>query len=274
MGRFKDIAGQRFGNLIALERTELKKHSSSIWRCICDCGNETLVPINYLNCGDTTSCGCNKWKGNPKDVKGQRFNKLTALYRTEDKGVSGDFLWMCECDCGTKVQVPIGRLQSGSSYSCGCEDRRGKHNMCGTPTYRSWVKMLQRCRTDDYGEWYEDVTVCPEWDTEQGGSFENFLADMGERPEGCTLNRVRSARIYSKETCEWANASVQGFDQRRSKRNTSGRTGVRWREEREVWEARICFEGQQILLYYGASFEEAVKCREEAELKYYGFTKE
>lgn len=134
--------------------------------------------------------------------------------------------------------------------------------------------MLQRCRTDEYGEWYEDVTVCPEWDTQQGGSFETFLADMGERPQGCTLNRVRSARIYSKETCEWANASLQGFDQRRSKMNTSGRTGVRWREEREVWESRICFEGQQILLYYGDSFEEAVKRREEAELKYYGFTKE
>lgn len=271
---YKDISGQRFGNLVAVERTGLKNHSSSIWRCICDCGNETLVPINYLNCGDTKSCGCLKYKGTPKDVSGKKFNKLTAVKSTDRKGVSGDFLWECICDCGNELEVSVGRLNSGSAYSCGCETRNGTHKMCGTPTYRSWVKMLRRTRSDEYAEFYSDVSVCEEWDTERGGSFENFLRDMGERPEGTTLNRIRSAKIYSKETCEWASISLQSYDQRRKKTNTSGRTGVRWRKDRKVWESRIAVNKEQILLYYGDSFEEAVKAREEAELKYFGFTKE
>lgn len=274
MGRYKDIKDQRFGKLVALERTNRKRHSSSIWRCVCDCGNESFVPINYLMNGDTKSCGCMKYQGTPKDITGLKKNKLTAIKRTDAKGVSGDFIWECKCECGNLVNLPIGRIQSGSAYSCGCEDRRGTHNMVGTPTYRSWVKMLQRVKTDEYGEWYSDVSVCPEWDIDQGGSFENFFRDMGERPEGCTLNRIRSAKIYSKETCEWATISVQSFDQRRKKTNTSGRTGVRWREERQVWEARIAINREIKVLYYGSSFEEACKAREEAELKYYGFTKE
>lgn len=212
MGKFKDVTGQRFGRLVAVERTALKKHSSSIWKCICDCGNETMTPISYLCNGDTKSCGC--------------------------------------------------------------ENRLGKHNMTGTPTYRSWAKMLSRVRSKEYEEWHGDVTVCDRWDTSKGGSFENFLADMGERPEGTSINRINGAKLYSPETCEWASLSLQSFDQRRNKTNLSGRTGVRFREDRQKWEAFISVNNEQFRLYYGDSFEEAVKRREDAELKYYGFTKE
>lgn len=274
MGRFKDISGQRFGNLVAIERTDKKKHSSSIWKCRCDCGEESFVPINYLTTGDTKSCGCMKYKGSPKDVEGIRFNKLVAIRKLDEKGVSGDYLWECICDCGSVVNLPIGRLNSGSAYSCGCDNRRGSHNMYNTPTYRSWVKMLSRCRYEEYGEWYSDVSVCDRWNPINGGSFENFLEDMGERPEGKTINRINGAKIYSPETCEWASLSLQSFDQKRGKHNTTGRTGVRWRKDREVWEASITINHKIIRLYYGTSFEDAVKAREEAELKYYGFTKE
>lgn len=274
MGKFKDIEGQRFGRLVAVERTPFKKHSSSIWKCICDCGNETMTPISYLCNGDTKSCGCMKWQGTPKDVTGKKFNKLTALERTEKKSVNGDYLWRCRCDCDEEVELPIGQLNSGSAYSCGCENRLGKHNMTGTPTYRSWVKLLSRVRYKEYEEWHGDVTVCDRWDTNKGGSFENFLADMGERPEGTSINRINGAKIYSPETCEWASLSLQSFDQRRNKTNLSGRTGVRFRTDRQKWEAFISVNNEQFKLYYGDSFEEAVKRREEAELKYYGFTKE
>lgn len=274
MGKIKDITGQRFGKLTAVERTGLKKHSASIWKCICDCGNETLTPINYLTTGDTKSCGCMKWQGSPKDVAGQRFNKLTAVKRTERKSVSGDFIWFCECECGGSAEIPVGQLNSGAAYSCGCQDRRGTHNMSGTPTYTSWLKLLARTRHEEYAEWYSDVEVCDRWDSYKGGSFENFYEDMGERPAGTSINRVNGSKIYSRETCEWASYSLQGFDQRKRKTNTSGRTGVRWREERKVWEARIGLDSGSEVLYYGSSFEEAVQAREDAELKYHGFIKE
>ena len=59
-----------------------------------------------------------------------------------------------------------------------------------------------------------------------------------------------------------------------SSRNTSGAIGVRWRKDRDAWESYISVDYKHIRLYYGPSFEEACKAREEAELKYYGFTKE
>lgn len=209
-----------------------------------------------------------------KDITGIKKNKLTPLKRTGERGVSGDFMWECLCDCGNKVEVAIGRIQSGSAYSCGCETRRGKHRMTDTPTYRSWIKLCSRTRSEAYAEWHGDVEVCDRWDTTKGGSFANFLEDMGERPEGKTINRINGAKIYSKETCEWATLSVQSFDQKRPNSNTSGKTGVRFREDRGTWVAIINYQNKKIHLGTYQTFEEAVKVREEAELKYYGFTKE
>ena len=273
-GRLKDVAGQRFGKLVATERTQLKNHTTSVWKCVCDCGKETLVPLNYLTSGDTKSCGCLKWQGTPKDVRGEKFNKLTAIKQTKEKSSTGDYLWLCRCDCGKEVRFPIGRLNSGSAYSCGCENRLGTHNMYDTPTYVSWEKMLCRVRYEEYSYWYGEVEVCDRWDTRKGGSFENFLEDMGERPNGCSLNRVNGSKIYSPETCEWATYSMQSFDQRKSVLNTSGRTGVTFRKDRGKWEASITKNGKGIRLYYGESFEDACEAREKAEISLYGFVKE
>ena len=146
--------------------------------------------------------------------------------------------------------------------------------MYDTPTYVSWEKMLCRVRYEEYSYWYGEVEVCDRWDTRKGGSFENFLEDMGERPNGCSLNRVNGSKIYSPETCEWATYSMQSFDQRKSVLNTSGRTGVSFRKDRGKWEASITKNGKGIRLYYGESFEDACEAREKAEISLYGFVKE
>lgn len=56
----KDITGMRFGLLVAIERTEEKKHGSFLWRCKCECGNECLVSVAKLMTGHRRSCGCRK----------------------------------------------------------------------------------------------------------------------------------------------------------------------------------------------------------------------
>ena len=149
-----------------------------------------------------------------------------------------------------------------------------RHGYYGTPTHNSWRKMLSRCRSEHYAQYYNDVEVCDRWDTRKGGNFLNFLEDMGEKPEGKTLNRVGSSKIYSKDTCEWADLSMQSYDTKRKSHNKSGRTGVKFREDRGVWEARITYKKKIKILYYGDSFQDACKAREEAELEYYGFNKE
>lgn len=210
-----------------------------------------------------------------KDLTGKRFGKLVAVQQKE-KSPNAGYFWMCLCDCGKETKVTIGNLNSGHTKSCGClvSENLRTHGMTNTPTYRSYRKMLDRSRHAEYDEYYSDVIVCNRWDTYKGGSFDNFLEDMGERPQGTSLNRINGSKVYSKETCEWATISVQGYDQRKKKTNVSGKTGVRWRQEREVWEARITVDKDIKILYYGESFEDACKAREEAEIKYYGFTKE
>lgn len=83
------------------------------------------------------------------------------------------------------------------------ETYTGQHGMCGTRTYNSWNNMKRRCLTrKEYVD--KGITVCDRWN-----SFENFLADMGERPEGTTLERKENDKGYSPENCIWATAHDQ-----------------------------------------------------------------
>lgn len=72
-----------------------------------------------------------------------------------------------------------------------------------TATYNSWSNMLCRCdqpaRPDYCYYGGKGVTICPRWRT-----FENFLADMGERPQGTTLHRLENEKGYQPDNCVWA----------------------------------------------------------------------
>jgi len=106
----------------------------------------------------------------------------------------------------TEPQIARGRGRF-CSRSCNAKTTSKKHGHTTktgqSKTYNSWATMLQRCtnpiapKYSRYGA--AGVTVCDEW-----YSFENFLSDMGERPEGTTLDRTDGKRGYSKDNCVWA----------------------------------------------------------------------
>lgn len=78
-----------------------------------------------------------------------------------------------------------------------------------SPTYKSWQSMKNRCRP---GKPYalRGISVCDRW----LHSFENFLSDMGERPEGTSLDRMDNDGNYAPSNCRWASPSEQQRNKR------------------------------------------------------------
>lgn len=137
----------------------------------------------------------------------------------------GQTTWRCRCACGTERDVVAQSLRVGTSVSCGClkpaaiskaQTIHGR-GMDVRGTYTSWKAMRRRC-SGDRGPAYKHykargIVVCERW-----SSFENFLADMGERPIGLTLDRIDNDGNYEPSNCRWADASTQARNQRRNKK--------------------------------------------------------
>ena len=131
-----------------------------------------------------------------------------------------------------------------------------KHGYHRTPTYYSWYGMKVRCTWKKH-PYYKDyggrgIIYDPTWE-----SFENFLRDMGERPEDLELDRKDNNLGYFKENCRWAPKWLQMVNTRPNRRNSSGVPGVCWADSVKKWQARASFRGERYLLYRGTSLEEA-----------------
>jgi hypothetical protein len=116
------------------------------------------------------------------------------LCRILDRGnyEPGNVFWMTRAEKNLNRQNNYALLKwSGSHHG---------HSVKSSATYRSWANMLQRAlNRNGKNPTYADVDVCPRWRE----SFENFLADMGPRPEGTTLGRFGDVGNYEPGNCAW-----------------------------------------------------------------------
>lgn len=121
----KDLTGQRFGRLVAMECTGERKNRCLVWRCVCDCGGEKLATSNELLKGAAKSCGCVREQARRAayhHLEGQRFGRLVAI-EPLDKRSGGAVVWRCVCDCGNESEHAAKALLSGRAQSCGCLKR-------------------------------------------------------------------------------------------------------------------------------------------------------
>ena len=164
-----------------------------------------------------------------RDFTGFRTGRLTAIESTARRS-GNNVVWRCLCDCGRETFVHSGNLADGTTKSCGCwkRDRGFKHgattHRTATPEYSAWAAMHRRCenpnnpRYKHYGA--RGIQVCERWK-----DFAPFLADMGPRPDGFTLERVDRTGNYDPANCQWASYAVQN-------RNTSRNRFLTWNGER------------------------------------------
>lgn len=138
------------------------------------------------------------------------LKRLEVAHRKRQSNGSHMNYWRCECSyCGNITVVAASNIKPHSG--CGCQ--RGKHSIThghsGTtsrkknksPTYATWQSMKKRCSRPEKIHYFGKVTVCDRWKN----SFENFLEDMGERPDGMTLDRYPDPNgNYEPNNCRWA----------------------------------------------------------------------
>lgn len=158
------------------------------------------------------------------NLEGQRFGRLLVLNKAES--AKGQSVWNCQCDCGTTKAIRGIALRAGRTISCGCYGRenRTKHGRKSKrldnktdPTYTSYINMKTRILNPNANNYKNyggrGIRICEQW---LNGGFEQFLLDMGERPEGKTLDRIDHNGDYCPENCKWSTAQEQSENKRNS----------------------------------------------------------
>lgn len=111
-------------------------------------------------------------------------------------------------------------------------------------TYKSWRAMLERCYDEGNGSFSRyggrGISVCERW----RNSYDDFVDDMGLRPEGTTIDRIENDGNYEPRNCRWATKKQQDTN-RRDNRKIDGRTVTELAEISGIGKATLSYRLNQ-----------------------------
>jgi hypothetical protein len=207
------LIGSRFNKWLIIAEAGKDAKSNKLVACRCDCGIEKTHRLTTLTSGLSVQCKKCRMDEHNKitNIIGLKFGNSTVLKRVENKNSNSRYL--CRCDCGKEREVDGYLLKKSRSTKCP-QCRVKTHGMSYTSTFRIWTGILRRCTNQNFKafKYYggRGISVCERW-----LRFENFLADMGERPPQLSIDRINNDGNYEPSNCRWATAVEQRHNQRK-----------------------------------------------------------
>lgn len=224
----KNLIGQKFNRLLVIsEEPRVSKQDGVKWKCLCDCGNQSIVRSDKLTLNLTKSCGCLEKEKNRLTsiqeiiLKLPINSKLTPLYRinTDLSNKHKDYGKIyCRCICGNFKSFAYRAITSGNTVSCGCHARQltikrnTKFNNNNSQIYSLYRSMIARCYTKTkcgYKNYFlKGVKVCDEWKNNYQ-QFLDWCLTNGWKP-GLQLDKdiKGNGMLYSPDTCVFVTPRV------------------------------------------------------------------
>ena len=277
-----DLTGQVIGNWEILKLDHIDKHHNYKYLCKCKLCNKTeRVMSKYsIEKSKIYGCGCNKIL----DLTGLKVGHYTVLYKAENISDMAfpRKAWMCQCDCGTIRRITETTLinNKDENYSCGCQRRKLNDYII----HDDYIEIIltnsdKNCLIDiddferiknDSWSFSSDGYVISSSGLYQNKRMHRVIMNIQNDNKQLVDHINRNRLDNRKNNLRIVDSQHNSFNQKLRSTNTSGVTGVTWWKRDQNWTAQIRYNYKNHRLGYFDNFEDAVKARLQAEIKYFG----